>query len=445
MSACGFLFALLLILPVVGMAEDVNLPVIAVIPVFDQSAGTYDAPALIEEAEAVFLASGRFRVTDVSDHELYQGPPADQTLRLQGISSDLAVDLFMILDVSAPETTVDHGSRDSLFVTRTTTIDITGRFYTSEGSLLGSVREKRYSGEFGGGTSMDLHAMAVSGVREVALRSLGEIFPYEFSFTSGEGPLYSIPVGSTGGVEKGMVFSVLARSQGIPRSSQEYSYLQSHGIMQIMDSSPGSSTGRLIAGNIVEGTTLSAVENSAPALLSLTYSILPTEVVPGDDLTGEENETSKLINQAEFSGATGKWGLSLGGALFSGVVPRMSSIGIRGEMGTRLPLSSPSLALRLGVGFEAAFLVQNTRADSISSSANTATISGTGSLNLEWLFSARFGLHAGCVGRFGTSADNWSVTSYTGYNRQALPGELYYAEVKQPPVSFSAGLTYMVY
>ncbi len=146
----------------------------------------------------------------------YIRSPADQTLRLQGISSDLAVDLFMILDVSAPETTVDHGSRDSLFVTRTTTIDITGRFYTSEGSLLGSVREKRYSGEFGGGTSMDLHAMAVSGVREVALRSLGEIFPYEFSFTSGEGPLYSIPVGSTGGVEKGMVFSVLARSQASP-------------------------------------------------------------------------------------------------------------------------------------------------------------------------------------------------------------------------------------
>ncbi len=97
------------------------------------------------------------------------------------------------------------------------------------------------------------------------------------------------------------------------------------------------------------------------------------------------------------------------------------------------------------MGFEAAFLVQNTRADSISSSANTATISGIGSVNLEWLFSGRFGIHAGCVGRFGTPADDWTVTSYTGYNRQALPGELYYAEIKQPPVSFSAGLTYMVY
>ncbi len=445
MSASRIFSVLLLILPVASMAEDVNLPVIAVIPVFDQSAETYDAPALIAEAEAVFLASGRFRVADASSHELYQGSPADQTLRLQNISSDLGVDLFMLLDVSMPETSVDHGSRDSMFVTRTTSIDITGRFYTSEGSLLGSIREKKFSGGFTGSSSIDLHAMATGGVREVALRSLGEIFPYEFTFISGSGPLYSIPVGTSGGVDKGMVFSVLARSEGIPRSAAEYASLGSHGIMQIMDSSPGSSTGRLIAGNIVQGTTLSAVENSAPALLSLTYSVLPTEVVPGDGLTGEEGETSKLVNQAEFSGATGKWGLSLGGALFSGVVPRMSSIGIRGEVGSRLPLSSPALALRLGVGFEAAFLVQNTRADSISSSANTATISGIGSVNLEWLFSGRFGIHAGCVGRFGTPADDWTVTSYTGYNRQALPGELYYAEIKQPPVSFSAGLTYMVY
>jgi len=196
---------------------------------------------------------------------------------------------------------------------------------------------------------------------------------------------------------------------------------------------------------VIEGARVTAIESPAPAILSLSYTVLPTEVVPGDNLTGEEAETSQLMSQAEFGGETGKWGLSLGGFLYSGVVPRMSSIGIRGEAGARIPVVAPSLALRSCVGFEAAFLSQNTRADSISSSASTATIAGTASLDLEWLFSGRFGLHAGCTGRIGTAADSWGVQSSTGYNRDALPGELYYAEIKQAPVSFSAGLTYMIY
>jgi hypothetical protein len=353
---------------------------------------------------------------DVSDHEDYRGGPQDQTLRLRSIAADLSVDVFMLLDVSVPETVETGGYDDSVFVSRNTELDVTGRFYTSGGTLMGSIRERRYSGAFTGAASTDVERMAREGVREVIRRSLEDIFPFEFSFSAGEGPLYSIPLGTSGGLSKGMVFSVVARSEGIPRSSQEYLALRSHGIMQIVDSQARESTGRLLSGELVDGATLTAVENPAPAVLALSYALLPTEVVPGDGLTGEEAETSRLVSQAEFSGATGKWGLSLGGALFSGVIPRMSSIGIRGEMGTRLPLSSPSLALRLGVGFEAAFLTQNTRADSISSSANTATISGTGTLNLEWMFSGRFGLQTGCTGRIGTAAD-----------------------------SCSAGLTYMIY
>ena len=102
------------------------------------------------------------------------------------------------------------------------------------------------------------------------------------------------------------------------------------------------------------------------------------------------------------------------------------------------------LALRLGVGFESAFLTQNTRADSISSSASTVTIAGVAGADLEWMFSNHFGIHAELMGRVGTAAEGWSVKSWTGYNRDALPGELYYAEIKQAPVSFSVGLVYMV-
>jgi hypothetical protein len=215
--------------------------------------------------------------------------------------------------------------------------------------------------------------------------------------------------------------------------------------MQITGAAANSGRGRLIAGSLVDGARVTAVENSTPGILSLSYVVLPTEVVPGDNLAGEEAETSRLVNQAEFTGGTCKWGLSLTGTMLSAVIPRMSTIGIRGEVGTRIPLSSPSLALRIGVGFEACYLNQNTRADSISASANTATVAGTVSADVEWLFSSRFGLQAGCTGRIGPSADKWTVTDWRGYNRDAHPGELYYAEVKQPPVSFSAGLSYMIY
>ncbi|HOP27798.1 MAG TPA: hypothetical protein PKX02_11450 [Candidatus Sabulitectum sp.] len=445
MAARVFALALLLSISAAAAAGDENLPRIAVIPVFHDQTGNYDEAALLDAAEVVFSQSGRFVVVDASGHPDYRGEPSEQAARLRSMAADLTIDLFMLLDVSQPQTRVSHGSSDSLFVTRETELDVTGRFYTSEGALLGSVREKGFSGGLSGSTSIDLEAIAVRGVQEVALRSMEEIFPYEFTFQASAGPLYSIPVGELGGVRKGMIFSVVARSSGLPRSSMEYQALGSHGLMQITQASPSGSTGRLIAGRIVPGATLTAVENSAPAVIGINYSVLPTEVVPGEGLTGDEAETEKLVSQAEFTGSTAKWGLSLGGALFSGVIPRMSSIGIRGEFGSRIPLSSPSLALRVGVGFEAAFLTQNTRSDSVSSSANTATFAGTGSVGLEWCFTGRFGLQAGCTGRVGTSADSWSVTTWNGYNREALPGELYYSEIKAAPVSFSAGLTYMIY
>ncbi len=428
-----------------SMADEANLSRIAVIPIFSNAIEDYDTQELKTVAEGVFLQSGRFEVVDVSSHTDYQGAPDDQNLRLQAIAADFSIDMFMLLDVSSPHTDVSHGSTDSIFVTRNTSIDVTGRFYTSEGSLLGSVREKKYSGSLLSSTSVDIEDLARQGIILVVQRSLNEIFPYEFTFTVSEGSLFTIPIGADGGIEKGMVFSVVALSQGVPRSAEEYRQLSSHGILQIMNSTDNSSRGRLIAGRMVEGARVAAVENSTPGILALSYAGLPTEVVPGDNLTGDEAETSRLLNQVAFTGGTCKWGLSLAGTLFSGVMSRMSSIGIRGEIGTRLPLVSPALALRAGVGFEACYLTQNTRSDSISASANTATIAGTASVNLEWMFSSRFGVHTGGVGRFGSSADNWNVTDWRGYNRDAHPGELYYAEIKQPPISFSAGLTYMIY
>ena len=442
---CRILVAVLFLLVSLSTAGEANLSRIAVIPVFNDAMQNYDAQELIAAAEGIFLQSGRFQVVDVSAHSDYQGIPGDQNIRLRAIAADLNIDMFMLLDVSSPYTDVSHGTAETLVVTRQVSLDVTGRFYTSEGTLLGSVRETKFSGVLQTAISADLEALAMQGVLQVTERSLSEVFANEFSFLVAEGPVFSMPMGEDSGVNKGMVFSVIALSQGVPSSSEEYRQLSSHGILQITSSTENSSRGRLIAGKLVEGSMVAAIENSSPGILALSYAVLPTEVVPGDNLTGEENETSRLANQAEFTGGTCKWGLSLTGTLFSGTFSRLSSIGIRGEIGTRLPLSSPSLALRAGIGFEACYLVQNTRSDSISSSANTATIAGTASLNLELMLSSRFGITAGSTGRFGSSADSWNVTDWTGYSREALPGELYYAEIKPPPVSFSAGLTYMVY
>jgi len=443
--AAGIMVALLFCFTTVSLADQTGLSRIAVVPVFNDTVQNYDTEALVSAAEEVFMQSGRFEIIDASSHEDYRGEPGGQTIRLQSMAADLGINLFMLLDVSSPYRGAAFRESDSLFTGRNTAVDVTGRFYTSEGSLLGSVRETMNPRRLHVSTTVDTENLAMQGVVLVAQRSLNEIVPYEFSFTVAGGPVYELPFGSDSGIEKGKVFSVVALSQGIPRSAEEYRQLASHGVLQITGCTANSGRGRLIAGELVEGARVTAVENSTPGILTLSYAVLSIEVVPGDNLSGDEAETSRFVNQAEFTGGTCKWGLSLAGTLFSSVVSRMSSIGIRGEIGTRLPLSSPALALRAGVGFEASYMNQNTRADSISSSANTATIAGTASVNLEWMFGSRFGLQMGCTGRLGSSADSWNVTDWRGYNRKALPGELYYAEVKQPPVSVSAGLSYMIY
>ena len=439
------LMTMLFCLVFLATAENINLSKIAIIPVLNSEIDEAEAIELITSAEMIYEQSGRFEVVDVSSHSDYHGDPIDQTLRLQAIASDFDVDMFMLLDVSSPETDVNHGSAGTLAVTRNTSVNVTGRFYTSSGTLLGSIREREFSGSLNSSTEVDIKLLALRGIQQVVDRSLNEIFPYEFSFIISGGPEFAMPLGSVNGVRKGMVFVIVAESEGIPHSAEEYNRMRTHGVLQITSCSETSSTGRAVSGNLMSGAQVTAIENSSPGILSLNYAILPTEVVPGLNLSGEEAETSRLVNQAEFTGSTGKWGLSLSGTLFSGVLPRMASIGIRGEVGTRLPLASPSLGLRLGTGFEAAFLVQNTRSDSVTASASTTTIAATASANLEWLFSSRFGFNLGCTGRFGTDASGWNVTDYLGQNREAESHEVYYYEMKQPPVSFSLGLTYLVY
>jgi len=151
------------------------------------------------------------------------------------------------------------------------------------------------------------------------------------------------------------------------------------------------------------------------------------------------------MNQVELGGWTSRWGFAFGGSLVSGVLPRMSTIGVRGSVGVKIPLSSPALALRLETGLETDFLIQDTRADTVSASANTVIFSAGVAAGLEWLFSHHVGVQGAVAACYSPGADSWSVQDWRGYNRDALPGELYYTEVNPGVVSGRLGLFYMIF
>lgn len=417
-----------------------NLPSLAVIPVFPP--GQYDVPALVARAGELYEAGGRFRVTDLSEHPGYSGPPETLAYRLREMAASSGVDAFMVLDVGTPGYDSGFASvADSLVATRTTSIDVAARFYTSDAVLMGTIRET-VRGE---GFVSSQQVLALRGVEAVVSRSMLEVFAMELTFEVGEGPLFTLPAGTDDGIRKGMIFSLVARASGVPQSRAEYERLQSRGILQITGASRNSSSGRLISGMLVRGSSVTAIETTSPANVFLQYAAVPVRIVPGDGLTGEEASDSRIMNQLEIGGWTSRWGLAFGGALVSGVLPRMSSIGVRGSLGARIPLSSPSLAFRVEAGVETDFLIQDTRADTVSASASAVVFGASAGVGLEWLFSAHVGLQGGVSAGITSRADSWSVQDWRGFNRDAKPGELYYAEVAPRAVTGRLGLFYMIF
>lgn len=417
-----------------------NIPSLAVIPVF--APGQYDVPALVERAGELYEAAGRFRVADLSDNPGYSGPPETLAYRLREMAAFAGVDAFMVLEVGVPGyDTGFAGLSDSLTATRTTTIDVAARFYTSDAVLIGTIRET-VRGE---GFVASQQALALRGVEAVVSRSMLEVFAMELTFEVGEGPVYALPAGTGDGIRKGMIFSLVARSEGIPQSRAEYEGLRSRGIVQIIRASEATSHGRLITGTLVPGSRVTAIETSSPANVYLQYAAVPVKIVPGDGLTGDEAADSRVMNQVEIGGWTSRWGLAFGGALVSGVLPRMSTIGVRGSLGARIPLSSPSLAFRVEAGVETDFLIQDTRADTVSASASAVIFGASAGVGLEWLFSPHLGLQGGVSAGLVSGADRWNVQDWRGFNRDAIPGELHYAQVDPGPVSGRLGLFYMIF
>ena len=162
----------------------------------------------------------------------------------------------------------------------------------------------------------------------------------------------------------------------------------------------------------------------------------------GEGLAEEEPGLSSGIR---FSAATAKWGLSLGGGFTASILEYASCLGVDLNAGTRIPIGSPELGFRLTGGGEVMFLMQEVRNDSLSSDATAVSFNAKAVASLEYLFSSHLGLELGCTGILGTEAQTWTVQEYTGNIRDADPDELYYAKLRSGPVSFHAGIFYMIF
>lgn len=431
----------LAVLIALSSAASAGLPRIGVIAL-DVYEGV-DPLSVIEEVKAEYEGSGRFEVVDIAGLVPDEITPESIAYSLDGISSEANLDVILALDVRPPVTD-DYTTRrnDSLINVREVSVEVSGRFYSSAGALIGTVNQRAYD-ERQMPYTPDAERLALRAAGDMVGRSLLELFPVEIRFTAGPGQMQELPAGTNAGIEKGMVMSVIGSSRRVPSTEEEYAMLGSRGLIQITSSRPGSSRARLLAGGLVSGGPVTAVESGNPAAVSISYEACPAPVEPGDSLEGDDE--TLLFNRLRIEGRTGRWGLAFGGALNAATADRISSIGVEGMLGTRVPLSAPGLGVGLYGGGGMSFAIQETAVDTLASDASGFSFGGMARVNLEALLSAHLGLEAGVTGRLYSSIDSWNVQEYGGNNRDAEESELYYTEISEAPVSFHAGLWYLIY
>ncbi len=402
-----------------------------------------DSAAVIAEVESEYERSGRFEVVSLAGVAGGDLTPENIAYRLEDMSSERNLDVLLAVEVRPPATdeyTTRRG--DSLVTVTEVSLEVSGRFYSSAGGLIGTVSERAYD-EREVPYRADIQSLALRAAGGMVESSILGLFPVEIRFTARRGAEQRIPAGSAAGLEEGMVMSVIGSSRGVPSTEEEYALLGSRGLVQITSVGSGSSRARLLAGRLVEGGSVTAVESGQPAAVSISYQACPAPVEPGDSL--ESGDGTVLMNSLRIEGRTSKWGLSFGGALNTGTAERLSSIGVEGMVGTRMPLSPPDLALSLHAGVGMNFLIQETTVDTLASDASGFNFGGMASAGMEYLFSGHLGLEAGAIGRLYTVIDDWNVQQYNGVNRDAEDSELYYLDYREAPVSFRAGLWYLIY
>ena len=397
---------------------------------------------ILESVRAELIRSGRFEVSDLDSAAYLNVSPDSLINRLQTIASEENLDIFLALEINAPEEydrTVFRN--DSLITYRMVTVDVLGRFYTSTGTLIGTIRNT-VSREEMLPFAPDRNRLALLCAEQLAARSILELFPLEVTFTASDSQVFSIPIGREQGISNGMIMAVVAATSGIPGEISEYESLRSRGLLQISNIKNTQSSARLLSGYLVNGGTVTAIEQSAPAIVFIEYNLLSMQAEHGEGLEGTDSDWS---NNIRLGVETGKWGLSFGGGLRAGGLEHSSSLGIDLSAGTRIPLSSPSLGLRLSGGGEVIFLMQDVRSDTLTSSSSAICVAAIADASLEYLFSDHLGIQFGISGVLGTAADSWTVQEYNGRVRDANPDEIYYTKMEHGPFGFHAGLIYMIF
>ncbi len=397
---------------------------------------------IIRNVMNTFEESGRFQVVELGSASFMNTAPDSLINSLMTLAADNGIDLFLAMEILYPEEKERTVFRnDSLITYKSVSVDVLGRFYSSTGALIGTLRNT-VTREETLPYSPDSYNLAIQSSRELASRAIMELFPVEVTFTASDSEVFTVPIGIHQGIKKGTVMAVVAVSSGIPDNISEYSQLRSRGLLQIVDVGNNQSTARLLSGHLVNGGTVTAIEQSAPAAVYFEYGGSMLSFEPG---TGLQNTGSEWASNIRIGVELAKWGLSFGGGVTAGGLEHSSFIGIHLQMGNRIPLNSPSLGLRLSAGGEVAFHVQDVRSTLLSSSASAVSLSAVADAVMEYLFSGHLGLQLGVSGIYGTSADNWTVKEYTGRVRDAEPDELYYTELKQGYLGIQAGLVYFIF
>jgi len=145
--------------------------------------------------------SGRFQIVELGE-DAYLNPSADSLMySLKTLAADRGIDVFLAMEILHPEETDQTIFRnDSLITYRTVTVDVLGRFYSSTGTLIGTIRNSVTREEMLP-YSPDLHRLASLSAQQLASRSVLELFPLEASFTASDSKVFSVPLGTDQGIE----------------------------------------------------------------------------------------------------------------------------------------------------------------------------------------------------------------------------------------------------
>ncbi len=403
----------------------------------------FDSAMIVEAAEDAAEQSARFAVVDVPDSALIHAGGDNLLPAISGLAAEHSLDVILALSLGEP-VSVDRivaGPDSTRMVTRTD-VWVSGRFYTSSGQLIGSISESGFA-EFPSSLPRDGSVPARDAVVRMVERAMLELFPAEVEFEAAGSGGIILPSGTESGFHKGMFVSIVAIAPSIPLTAEGFDYLHSRALAQVIEAGPGESRARLLSGGVTPGGPVTAIEHGAPAFVSIGWDGVPVELEQG--AAAPSFDGSGMINRVSISVTTFRWGMCFGGTLHGGTMEDLSSFGVGFHAGPRIPLSPPETALRLTLGGEVDFMMQDVAVDYLLSDASAVTFGGFADCALEYLPFERLGFFTSARGYLGSSVDSWTVQDESGQTRSAMDAELHFTELAPSPLRFRAGMYYLIF